>query len=519
MLILLLVIASMLPFHLNPDAFLADDAYFYLHVADNIRQGQGSTFHGITQTNGYHPLWMWCCTVGAFAASGDKPFLLQLMGAVQDLLFLASLFLLWKCAQRLRLSFISVGILSLALVLTLVGGLRIFEAPLALALQLAILILFLRNLNSPSHLQLGLLGIAMGLCMLARMDTVFFCAVVWFCLLPTLLKEQTRMAPILSLTLPPCLMLIPFLTYSYLTFGHIVPISGVIKTSLPISFAFAKLGMHGAPAVLLAVILGICAFLSDRTKENRYIFGILTLSVTLHALYIGSLSIGSQWYFTTAYITIALSLMQIFTSLYESMSAFHKWLGATFRWICGAAILTTFAFFLSISFLKTQYYFSIGLVASGQESLTAHPAEKPLAKQLAERLKSNFPKDTAFFIFDYPGMVAYYSDMKIIPLDGLMNDFAYNDELANLGITKYAQTHDISHLILPVVSKQQKPYRGAFLWVWSDDDKIMNVEFFTPIGRRPAGKISLSNDAQIFRMPNPVVPNQRDFPEIALYKL
>ncbi|MBA4419956.1 MAG: hypothetical protein C0391_02300 [Anaerolinea sp.] len=35
-----------------------DDAYYYFKVAQNIGAGMGSTFDGISLTNGYHPLWM-----------------------------------------------------------------------------------------------------------------------------------------------------------------------------------------------------------------------------------------------------------------------------------------------------------------------------------------------------------------------------------------------------------------------------------------------------------------------------
>ncbi len=35
-----------------------DDAFYYFKIASNIASGHGSTFNGIHQTNGYHPLWM-----------------------------------------------------------------------------------------------------------------------------------------------------------------------------------------------------------------------------------------------------------------------------------------------------------------------------------------------------------------------------------------------------------------------------------------------------------------------------
>lgn len=41
--------------------FVRDDAYYYFKVAQNITEGNGSTFDGINPTNGYHPLWMLVC--------------------------------------------------------------------------------------------------------------------------------------------------------------------------------------------------------------------------------------------------------------------------------------------------------------------------------------------------------------------------------------------------------------------------------------------------------------------------
>lgn len=41
--------------------FVRDDAYYYFKVAQNISEGNGSTFDGISVTNGYHPLWMIVC--------------------------------------------------------------------------------------------------------------------------------------------------------------------------------------------------------------------------------------------------------------------------------------------------------------------------------------------------------------------------------------------------------------------------------------------------------------------------
>ncbi|MFZ5879709.1 MAG: hypothetical protein ACOY0R_10085 [Chloroflexota bacterium] len=64
----ILLVAAVLAVHLyaaTSDAFnfpaswfTRDDAYYYFKVAQNITEGHGITFDGVSPTNGYHPLWM-----------------------------------------------------------------------------------------------------------------------------------------------------------------------------------------------------------------------------------------------------------------------------------------------------------------------------------------------------------------------------------------------------------------------------------------------------------------------------
>src|SRR6202789_4600788 len=50
--------------------FVEDDFYYYLKVAQNVAAGLGSTFNGITRTNGYHPLYFVVLVfISKFAAS------------------------------------------------------------------------------------------------------------------------------------------------------------------------------------------------------------------------------------------------------------------------------------------------------------------------------------------------------------------------------------------------------------------------------------------------------------------
>lgn len=41
--------------------YTSDDAFYYYKVAQNISEGHGITFDGLSTTNGFHPLWMLIC--------------------------------------------------------------------------------------------------------------------------------------------------------------------------------------------------------------------------------------------------------------------------------------------------------------------------------------------------------------------------------------------------------------------------------------------------------------------------
>lgn len=62
-------------------SWFADDAFYYLEVANHVAAGHGSTFDGAAATNGYHPLWMVVCCLVAWcvprAAQVETIFLLQ----------------------------------------------------------------------------------------------------------------------------------------------------------------------------------------------------------------------------------------------------------------------------------------------------------------------------------------------------------------------------------------------------------------------------------------------------------
>src|SRR5215211_7440447 len=81
--------------------FTRDDAYYYFKVAQNISEGHGSTFDGINQTNGYHPLWMLICIPIFALARIDLILPLRILLLVMSGLSVMTAILLYRLLGRI----------------------------------------------------------------------------------------------------------------------------------------------------------------------------------------------------------------------------------------------------------------------------------------------------------------------------------------------------------------------------------------------------------------------------------
>ncbi len=216
-------------FYRNFDAailrLMADDAFYYLKIAENISNGMGSVFSPGEAANGYHPLWMWLL-VGLHSLLRPTPevFVFVALAAAVVCNVIAG-GLLQGYVQTLGFS-PAQGLLAAALYLFLPWTLLITLTGLETALYLACLVGFLwvaqRLLDSaaaPNLRQATLLGIAAGLVMLARTDAIFFTApafaVLW------LRRPRQALLPLLVAGTIATLLLSPWLLWNLLQFGTI----------------------------------------------------------------------------------------------------------------------------------------------------------------------------------------------------------------------------------------------------------------------------------------------------------
>lgn len=210
--------------------FVPDDTYYTLSIARSFARGLGPTIYGTHTTSGFQPLIAFllvpvlrCCdrdpTV-AFRAA-------LVIGAVADA---ATVWLLgritWRLASRSlaaqagRAAIVAAGAwaLSTSAIATSLNGL---ESSLAITCVLGALLAWMRASEKTESVAWAPVGTMLGLCLLARVDTVFFVAIAGLFMLRRAGVRAIAVAVVTALV-----VVMPWWLYSFTTFGSIIPESG-----------------------------------------------------------------------------------------------------------------------------------------------------------------------------------------------------------------------------------------------------------------------------------------------------
>ena len=417
--------------------FFSDDAYYYFKVAQNIVLGLGSTFDGTNLSNGYHPLWM-LALLPIYALTIDSPEAsLRLVLSLQVLLACGTLVLLWRYVSnmlswRYALLSLIVFFFFASPVLLLFNGLES-----AMLIFWVVFLLYLDQkydlLNETSALKVRLLlGFLLAVFMLIRLDSAFF--IIALAIVKILFGRGmgvgilARLIYLVNLYWPTMavffVLISPYFIWNYLTFGHLSPISGTLKSTFPIPIVtLGNFGIHTLPymvpflAVCLWVFVSLLksrSFLRSQVIVNwndgagyMMLFAIW-FGCLIHVLW-SKLFMGwgiYQWHFVSYIPVLVLGIVFLCYSIFLRYKILEKY-GEITLLVVSALLVGLYNTFLVYE-------------KGGHHSIRLEAAE----------WAQNVDKLDGFSLSD-AGVFAYFNSHPTVNLDGLINSYAYQEHIVS----------------------------------------------------------------------------------------
>ncbi|MDM8529149.1 hypothetical protein QUF58_13195 [Anaerolineales bacterium HSG24] len=439
-----------------------DDTYYYLQTAWNFKEFGFPTFDGINPTNGVQLLWFWIILLLAWG-SPTKIFLLYTTIIVVALLNTLCYWPIWQIGRLSGRPFLTLGLVGLWALLSFGSNAYMIAMENSLHAFIFWLLIwqvysFLINVHSIKTLLLLTI-----LCILnawTRLDAGLFSAILYMYCIYVFLRHQSP--PRLSRNnlkyIVPSVLLVLGLLIQLLTFkvmgGSYIPVSALIKltvsdfvkqSSVEILTSLAMPPMLRSP---LTAPLGIVSILFVGWHLFFTKYSYLNSSRVLRGLW-GCLLVGAMGQL------FAIAQTKVFFNWYLSPS-FVFW-------------IITFAIFLdSIEFFAVRYfahksirYAFIGLMVI---LLLISPVQfgRRLTRNLSSNghglyttrynmalwMQTNLPANSVCASWN-AGQLGYFSNCRVINLDGLINSAEYYDHvlLGKVSLFEYFKENNVSYLV------------------------------------------------------------------------
>ena len=505
----------LLPAQIEQAHFVHDDSYFYVQIAANIVDGQGSTFHEITPTNGYHPLWMIVCVATLAIAGGDKILGLHFIAFVQGVLLLGTVIYFRRIAGLLGVKSSAVGVVLLA-GFFMSTALCASEAHLnAFALTLGLYLL----LVAPARPRGGLVaaGIVLGMAILARLDNVFVVAglIASFLFFSEDRDPRTLMRRGFSVLTPVVVIVFGYVLYNRLSFGHLMPISGAIKSTFPeVVGSIDNLSRLGKFVSALAIVSILLSFVNWGQRSLRAVLAGLGAGVLAHSCYVVLFTDHYtfwSWYYVPGVLNVAfLAVLAADRARLRASTARPR------RLVEGAIALVVVV--LALGGLGYGWAKALNPTRIGPVELPMKMAFCRWPEQLGAWMKLNLPAGSGVLVYDWPGALAVHSGLRILPADGLINDFEYNTELPALGVVEYLCSHRIAYYFGRRASNPgpvgpQKELRAVQV-----GEDWQELEIFAPLTGQSGGVFRVA-DADLVVRVRDIVDCPEEAPDVAIWRL
>jgi hypothetical protein len=428
-----------------------DDAFYFSRIAANVAHGAGSTFDGLHATNGYQPLWLWLL-VPLYRLDGWSP---ELMFRFQLGVQVALLTVAALGYRRLVRTFVggwpaAVGTV-LFVFLVLHPSLNGMETAVQV-LALLLLPLFAWRARAltggPPRAAFGL-GLLTGLAVLARLDLVFLPLVLGVAGVARVLARpgarRVHALDTLALLAGVALVMVPYLAWNRVGFGAWMPISGALKSSFPVvhvvSLPPERLGVRGmihlacALAYLAAWALGLARRADDPARAFwRATLAVAAATLVLHLAYSTLFMDWAvfRWHFLWYGVFTSLVVPEGLAVAAAALRRAPAWRPAWSE-AAGAALALVLT------------------VAGVREVLAKDHAPLPYnwhraAYDASVWARAHVPDGEVMAMHD-AGLFGFFSGHRVVNLDGVVNDLAYQDALRDHRLARYLRESGVRYLV------------------------------------------------------------------------
>jgi hypothetical protein len=437
---------------------LYDDSFYCFEIARNIARGAGSTFDGRDATNGYQPLYVFLL-VPLYVLAGDHataPIYIAL--CVSAVLNVLTGWILFRLVRRDAGDLPALFGLVLwsfgpAIVRQAVNGLETSLAMFLLAATLEYYLTVYRSEPLASPRRAATLGLLLGLAVLARVDAALFALALGFDVWRRRRPGAWRRAAVAAAVA--AALVVPWCIASYQVAGSVFPDSGRATRFLSAAYAphdrpqLAGASFESGPpsSFLLDNFLRSVLQLGTSPVVQIYARGVERLSRPLHLQ-------GSA-----ALVLIAVLLLAGGVALWAAARRLHiqrPWMQRDYRFlfVYSALLLAAYSFWVFGQIFYGRYYypvffFSIVLGAFAFDLLLQvlpRPRRSLVAGTLVglyavllpymclhriqngnyrflhvvDWIESHTSPDATIGVFN-SGAIAYFSDRRIVNLDGKVN--------------------------------------------------------------------------------------------------
>ncbi|MEW5757421.1 MAG: hypothetical protein AB1810_14085 [Pseudomonadota bacterium] len=417
----------------NTIYFFSDDAYYYFNVARNIVAGNGSSFDGYNLSNGYHPLWMLTILPIYYFTASSPELALKLILLLQTLLTIATFWMCWIFVSRQTtthlglIALLALGIFASPWVLAFNG----LESSLVLCISFAILVLdrqhdFLSE-TAPTSTKL-LLGVMLGLLVLARLDSAFVVIALSIYMLIFSHRRTNQVKKVfvlcreyLATIIAFFIVTAPYFIWNHTYFGHLSPISGMLKSSFPIPHISLSFNA-GALPYLLTFAASIIWAAASLLHPNGYLRRILLSEPTVP---VKNPLIIVFWLGCLIHVTWTLLFMQ--WGVYQWHFAFYIPALVLFL-VAGAAKITTLLNNSPAIRLANLSMMSLAILGYSLLVYADKSSHLEYRYQAALWAKQHTAPTDTFALSD-AGVFAYFSERSTINLDGLINSYEFQEAI------------------------------------------------------------------------------------------